>query len=137
MAKIEIVSRDESFLLGDTDCSFTLRRLHPDVVPESRRRHTRRVDSGKPEDVPRLKYDEAEVNKDVYDYIIQDWRGVLAPDGALAPCTRENKWLLPGPVKEQILVVANAVNCQGVQGASLMLLTPGAAAAPATSADRA
>jgi len=131
MPKIELISRDESFEIGDEECAFTLRRLDPDVIAESRRRHTSRreteadgrgTDDRRPVFGPRspvIDVDEREVDKDILDYIILGWRGVLGLDGAEAPCTREAKWRLPGSVKTEILVAAQAVNRDGLLEADL------------------
>jgi len=131
MPKIELISRDESFEIGDEECAFTLRRLDPDVIAESRRRHTmrRETEDGRPASVsglrsPVVEVDEREVDRDILDYIILGWRGVLGLDGAEAPCTREAKWRLPGSVKTEILVAAQAVNREGLLEADLKNLKP-------------
>ena len=113
MPKIDLISRDEAFEIGDEDCRFVLRRLDPNVIRESRQRHTRRLEAEGPGQPPREEIDEAEVDKDLLDYIVQDWKGVLGPDGQEAPCTRENKYLLPPSVKAQILATTQVVNRQG------------------------
>ena len=129
MPKIELISRDESFEIGDEECAFTLRRLDPDVIAESRRRHTirREAEEGGPVSSrrsPVVEVDEREVDRDILDYIILGWRGVLGLDGAEAPCTREAKWRLPGSVKTEILVAAQAVNREGLLEADLKNLKP-------------
>lgn len=113
MPRIELISPDESFTLGDADSSFTLRRLGTETAREIRRRHTRRIDPDRPGDYPRDETDEAEVERDQLDYIIQDWKGIAGPGGADAPCTRDNKSRLPQTVKIQILTAAHAVNTSG------------------------
>jgi hypothetical protein len=113
MPKIQVISRDEVFEIGDADCAFTLRRLSPDVVREARRRHTRRLEAESPGQFPREETDEAEVDKDILDYVIQDWRGVELTDGSPAPCTRDHKHTLPNAVKAEILAAVGAVNLQG------------------------
>lgn len=40
MPKIELISKDESFEVGDADCTFGIRRLHPDVLRDLRRQNT-------------------------------------------------------------------------------------------------
>jgi hypothetical protein len=122
--KIDLISRDESFEIGDAECSFTLRRLDPDVVRESRHRHTRRLEPDGPGQRGREEVDECEVDKDILDHVILGWRGVLGVDGAEAPCTRETKWHLPGTIKGQILIAAQAVNREGVLEADLKNLRP-------------
>jgi len=125
MPKIQLISRDEVFEIGDADCAFTLRRLSPDVVREARRRHTQRVEHSAERiasesdamrhalGAVREETDEAEVDKDILDYVIQDWRGVELTDGSPAPCTRDHKHALPNSVKAEILAAVGAVNLQG------------------------
>ena len=113
MPKIQLISRDEVIEIGDGECAFVLRRLSPDVVREARRRHTRRLEAESSGQFPREETDEAEVDKDILDYVIQDWRGVELTDGSPAPCTRDHKHALPNSVKAEILAAVGAVNLQG------------------------
>ena len=131
MPRIDLIRRDESFRIGDADHWYAIRRVHPDLLREIRRRHTRRLEPETPGQLPREETDEVEVDKDFYDYIIQDWGGICEPGGSEAPCTREHKWLLPGSEKNQILVAAHAVDTQGAAGGDLKNLSaPSAQRAP-------
>lgn len=113
--KIELISRDECITLcgGDGDVVIGVRRLDPDLVAECRRRHTVTHEAARPGEPPRTAVDERAVDQDIYDYLILWWRGVVGPDGADAPCTRETKWRLPASLKHQILALAHAVDTQG------------------------
>lgn len=113
MPKIQLISPDESFEIGDAECAFTIRRVHQDMIREIRRRHTRRIEAEAPGQFPREETDEAEVDRDLMDYLIQDWRGVELADGSPAPCTRENKAALPGSIRTEILMAAGAINLKG------------------------
>lgn len=136
MPKIQLISRDEVFEIGDADCAFTLRRLSPDVVREARRRHTKRIEHSAERMASesdamrqalgalREETDEIEVDKDILDYVIQDWRGVELTDGSPAPCTREHKHSLPNSVKAEILAAVGAVNLQGDSLGPLRPLKP-------------
>jgi len=134
MPKIQLISRDEVFEIGDADCAFTLRRLSPDVVREARRRHTKRIEhSAERIESEAMRHalgalrdetDEAEVDKDILDYVIQDWRGVELTDGSPAPCTRDHKHGLPNSVKAEILAAVGAVNLQGDSLGPLRPLKP-------------
>lgn len=37
------------------------------------------------------------------DFVVQDWRGIVEPGGAAAPCTRENKLRLDGAIKSALI----------------------------------
>jgi hypothetical protein len=113
MAKIQLISRDEVFEIGDPDCLFGIRRIHPDILSEIRRRHTRRIEPPGPGEAERWETDEVEVGRDLLDYIIQYWRGVMGPDGQEALCIRENKLTLPASVKGEVFTAAASVNLQG------------------------
>ena len=113
MAKIQIITRGESFKFGvDESCWFVLRRLDPDEFAKSRERNTKLIPAlgDEPE---RREVNEIEVDRDLLDWIVLDWIGVEGPDGTPAECTRENKYRLPAGIKSQIFLATRAVNLQG------------------------
>jgi len=124
MPKIQLISRDEVFEIGDADCAFGIRRMHPDVLRDIRRQNTKRVEPSVEGFGPRWETDEAEVEKDMLDWIIQYWRGVVGPDGTEAGCTRDHKWVLPGSVKTEIFAAAGAANLEGDSPGPLRPLKP-------------
>ena len=135
MPKVQLISGDERFTIGDTECWFTIRRLDPGLVHESRRRHTRPTGSQGPRQLGLQECNEEEVDRDILDYIIQDWSGVLGLDGAEVPCTRENKWRLPESIKIQILIAAKAINTDGLLADDLKALKPSAGQGASASAE--
>jgi hypothetical protein len=121
--RIELISRDESFEIGDADHSYTIRRMHPDIEKEIRRRNTRWIEPNVGGEMRRQELDEIEWQKDRLDYILQAWYGILGVEGKEAACTRENKWLLPVSEKMQVLVAAGALDTRGTLGTDLKNLS--------------
>ncbi len=113
MGKIQIISAREAFDVQIGESVFTIRRLHRDVIANSRRRHTRIVPAEEPGAQPRTEVDEQAVNDDLVDYVIQAWTGVTGPGDEDVPCTLENKLALPTSALGDLLVRARALNTRG------------------------
>lgn len=72
----------------DEDTSFLIRYAAPDTLRSIRKRHVRDkwFRGQKQEDV-----NDKAFNDDLIDWVLEDWKGILMPDGNPAPCNRENK----------------------------------------------
>lgn len=99
MGFVQIIERDEQFVEKFEDSSFTLRRLHPDVSREIRRRAMAQDANGKaPTEAESIQRE----NDDILDHIIIGWADVTDGKGMDVPCTREMKLALPNVVKMKL-----------------------------------
>jgi hypothetical protein len=123
MPKVQLISKDESFIIGDAEHWYRIRRPPQEIVREIRRRHTVRIEPEMPGMPFREETDEGEVDRDLLDYLVIEWGGIELTDGSPAPCTREHKAALPATEKNQIFGASGVINLSGESGGSLKNLS--------------
>ena len=116
---VTIVAETErlSVTVPGYDSTFTIRRLHPDALETIEARHrTRTRNKRTGQEVTEVPADaRADHNKDLWDHLVLDWRDVDDGDGQPVPCTRDNKWALPGAIKAALLEYADEGNVSGLR----------------------
>lgn len=118
---LRVIEEDERFTYTPEslpDVTITYRRLTADAISEIDRTY-QKVDHRRGRQTyipPDRQRDRA---MDIWDYIVLDWNGVVGKDGVSAlPCTRENKYKLPGKTKGDILELADADDVSEMRGAA-------------------
>jgi len=106
MAKVQLVSADESFDLQIGDSTFTLSRIPADETTRMLRKHTKRRPGGT-EEVDSLTF-----NRAYRDRAIKDWKDVINASGVEVPCTTEMKMLLPDDTWREIQQAIGAANIE-------------------------
>lgn len=97
---IQIIDPEERFVLTVEGAELHVRRLDSDSLVAIERRLG--PAAGR-----------KEVNEEVLDYVLVDWRGVESPlGGAEVPCTRENKLRLPAAVKAKVLAASQLARAE-------------------------
>jgi hypothetical protein len=133
MGPIELISPNERFRLVDDEKSPTIeviyRRMPTETYDAIRARHTTTVKGA--DGIERTTVDEVEVDKDSLDYIILEWPRGFVLDGRPAACSRQNKYLVPRPIKTQLIDLAfKGINAQGEMALALRNF-PASSAPPA------
>jgi hypothetical protein len=119
MGRVQIVTEEESFEFTPEGCEpsvFVLRRLTQEAVEEIDARYRKlevnRRTGAREWIIPPSA--QLERSRDIYDYVIRDWREVEDPSGKTVPCNRQTKGALPGAVKVALMERADAANASGL-----------------------
>ncbi len=83
---------------GDPDTFYTIRRLTLDKHREITKKHTKPGTYRRPEG----KRDDEAIQDDLFDYVLESWRGVVKAGGP-APCDWDHKQLLDVPRRIALL----------------------------------
>ncbi len=103
MSFIEIVEDSETFELEIGESKLILRRFDSEIYKQIEKRHTKKEKNYRTGQWIR-DVDEFEVNADLLDYMIIEWKDVKSPiTGEDVACTREMKIKLPGSVKMRVI----------------------------------
>lgn len=86
---------------ADGTVFYTLRELTTAKWREIRRANTTKRPNKQTRQMEAV-LDEEAFSDDLVDYVLTDWRGIL-DRGQPAPCTRENKLRLDGPIKAALV----------------------------------
>lgn len=97
---VQLISEDERIRVELFGSVFFVRRLDDDTRARLKLEHMKERVATDARDAERqdLAYAAA-----MFDYILLDWEGVKGPDGKDAPCTKENKRVLPSVAKRLLL----------------------------------
>jgi hypothetical protein len=111
---IEIVTEDERNEYHFGDATIGYRRFNSDVFERLRKKRTQQRGFDRRTGQPRMETDEVELNKDLLDYLIIDWKGVINPvTKEPVPCNRDTKCKLPARDRAAIIEEADASKTQG------------------------
>jgi hypothetical protein len=111
---IEIVTEDERNEYHSGDAVIGYRRFDSDVFEKLRKKRTHQRGFDRRTGQPRMETDETELNKDLLDYLIIDWTGVINPvTKEPVPCNRDTKCKLPARDRAAIIEEADSSKTQG------------------------
>ena len=116
MPFIQLINEQESFTYTHPglDGSIEFRRLHPEVSDRILRTYRKVEHRHGTRQVFVPEERSIDLEKDYWDYIILSWSGVQ-DQGKSVACTRDTKFLLPRPIKDNILALADEANLSGLR----------------------